>query len=249
MKSVYNNKVGRATNRDDAPAWKKRAAGKKSRARLAQQVAEQRCNITTALVGLLLVDAVIHPVAAARPVEQGLGARCAQLRAIPGSGGKKVMDDGAHFSPRFWNDNSTIQATNNCYNYATNHASNAFAAPGQLRGGDIAWPTSTCAQLSRAVKYDGLFETACATDCPADHTKVAATVATQGKHTLHWYRQHVSGRWSHKMGSLPATDKDAHGLPIFNLQAANRDYSNLYAVNYDSLCGCYCSPCIPLTTL
>ena len=70
-------------------------------------------------------------------------------------------------------------------------------------------------------------------------------MVTDPGNTFHFYRQNKNGTWSHKPGTLPITQKDADGLPIYTPYTSNNDYSKPGEndpINYTDFCGYYCIP-------
>jgi hypothetical protein len=51
----------------------------------------------------------------------------------------------------------------------------------------------------------------------------------------HWYRQDLNGKWSHKMGGTEATDRDASGNVIVDMESAD---TGLYSIRCGYLCTC-----------
>ena len=79
--------------------------------------------------------------------------------------------------------------------------------------------------------------------CPKKHYKGAMVVDRDN--TFHFYRQNPDGKWSHKPGILPVTNKDASGKYIYIPHFADRNYSDKPRENpikYNDFCGYYCLP-------
>ena len=79
--------------------------------------------------------------------------------------------------------------------------------------------------------------------CPKNYYKGAMVV--DPNHTFHFYRQNPDGKWSHKPGILPVTNKDASGKYIYIPHFADRNYSDKPRENpikYNDFCGYYCLP-------
>lgn len=126
----------------------------------------------------------------------------------------------------WWNDNSTKQFNNNCYNYACNYRTNTFAQPG-LAAGQKYTSMSGCtvAAGQRSVKegavIDQLIDKPSANNiCPAKGHLVALVIAPG--HDFHWYRKGPTGYWSHKPGSTPARNTDEAGKLITDPRTADR---------------------------
>jgi hypothetical protein len=75
--------------------------------------------------------------------------------------------------------------------------------------------------------------------CPKGMRKIATVV--DPKEDYHFYRQDQSGKWSHKPGGQPVTDKDASGRPIFDPALAYRITKDAN-LNYREFCGYQCVP-------
>ncbi len=138
------------------------------------------------------------------------------------------------YSPAFWNDGSTVQHNNNCYNYGNNKKTNTYAQPGR-RSGDYPNPM-TCGDVSAAAISDGIEALPASGVCPNDQDKVALVVDPYMDY--HWYRLDSSGMWSHKPGGTRATNLDNSGNPISNPETADRCGGFLC---YTDFCGYFCS--------
>ena len=75
--------------------------------------------------------------------------------------------------------------------------------------------------------------------CPKGMRKISTVV--DPKEDYHFYRQDQSGKWSHKPGGQPVTDKDASGRPIFDPALAYRITKDAN-LNYREFCGYQCVP-------
>lgn len=149
------------------------------------------------------------------------------------------------WEPTKWNNSMANVFMNNCYNYANNQLTHTFARVGLASG--ITSVAKTVADVRSAALSDGLtwvgwnFPGNTYT-CPNNGTLVYMAVAPNVDY--HWYRlDKADGKWSHKIGTLPVSDKDASGNTISNPQAANRNYSsnNNIAANYSDNGGFYCT--------
>lgn len=104
----------------------------------------------------------------------------------------------------------------------------------------------TCPRMEKKIMSDNdeIYKVNFNDKCKKNYYKGSMVVDTD--HTFHFYRQNADGKWSHKPGTLPVTDKDANGNPIFIPHFANRNYSNgnndSNEINYNDFCGYYCIP-------
>jgi hypothetical protein len=159
----------------------------------------------------------------------------------PASASVLVAASGApSYNPGPWN-MPAHQGDNNCYNYGTDIMTDTYAQPGQAHG---VFPPTTCTGTGSGAVADGLVEATekrC-TGC----THLVALVISPGTsgcaEDYHWYRLDDTGRWSHKPGPSPATDKDASGNPIANPETADRKYvfGPDYCLDYSIFCTYYC---------
>lgn len=123
------------------------------------------------------------------------------------------------FEPSWWNDGSTRQHGNNCYNYSCDYRSESFAQPGRASG--HMYPEITAAAVKAGAVSDDLI------DMPAANNKFPATghlvalVIAPG-YDFHWYRKDMGGKWSHKPGGTAATNIDNAGVEIPDPRTANR---------------------------
>ncbi len=120
-----------------------------------------------------------------------------------------------------WNDfsfwNGTRRNDNNCYNYASNYASNTFAQPG-LKGGSV-FSALTVASIKAAMRRDGWID-----DCNTSNLKVALVIWPGLD--FHFYRKNLNSagtaRWCHKPGHTPARNTDNSGAYITSPQTCDR---------------------------
>lgn len=126
----------------------------------------------------------------------------------------------------WWNDGSTIQSSNNCYNYASNYRTNTFAQPGKSAGLQYT-SLSGCnvAAGQRSAKMgavaDQLIDLPLANNkCPGKGHLVALVIAPG--FDFHWFRKGPNGMWSHKPGGTAARLLDNSGNPISDPRTANR---------------------------
>lgn len=122
------------------------------------------------------------------------------------------------YAPTYWNDASTIQFNNNCYNYAVNRRTDTFAQPGRAAGAMYGSLTTTA--LYNAAMADGLEPTSYGATPPEGKSKIAIAVWTGVDY--HLFRLDSGGNWSHKPGSTSATNLDNSGNPITNPETADR---------------------------
>ena len=70
------------------------------------------------------------------------------------------------YAPGFWNDGSTVQSDNNCYNYGNNKRTDTYAQPGR-RSGTYPNPMS-CSAVTAAAIADGIISLPVTGSCPGD---------------------------------------------------------------------------------
>ncbi|MBX9399986.1 LamG domain-containing protein [Lysobacter sp. BMK333-48F3] len=142
------------------------------------------------------------------------------------------------FQPTYWNDGSTRQRNNNCYNYANNKATNTFAQPGRAAG--AMYTSLSCTAVVAAANRDGLEPVAATQINDLSHKNIAALVVAPG-YDYHWYRRDANGKWTHKPGGTAATNRDNSGNEILDPRNANRgpysDFCGFYRVWSDSIEG------------
>ena len=138
------------------------------------------------------------------------------------------------YSPEFWNDGSTVQFGNNCYNYGNNKRTDTYAQPGR-RSGDFPNPM-TCADVSAAAISDGIEAVRASGGCVGGQHKMALVVDPGVDY--HWYRNDILGNWSHKPGRTRATNLDNSGNTITNPETADRCGDSAC---YTDFCGYFCS--------
>ncbi|MEB3180334.1 MAG: hypothetical protein VKL59_15055 [Nostocaceae cyanobacterium] len=129
------------------------------------------------------------------------------------------------FNPGFWNNDPTVQANNNCYNYATNRRTNTFAQPGRATG-FFPYPMD-CPSVMRGALSDGAHKFG---DCLPDSENprwLMALVVWPGV-DYHWYRYHSNRFWGHKPGRTAARNTDNSGHVITNPQTADRGGYTLF---------------------
>ena len=148
-----------------------------------------------------------------------------------------VKPDGAPpYEPTYWNNPSFVRC-NNCYNYGCNIRTDNYAQPGSAHGLSH---TKTCPTVTLAAIADGLAETNIDKRCKKCTHIVALVIAPNEDY--HWYRLDDTGRWSHKMGPWPASDRDGSGNQINNPETADRRVFNGpdFIRDYSIFCGYFC---------
>jgi hypothetical protein len=130
-----------------------------------------------------------------------------------------LASDAPTYDPGRWNIPG-IQPRNNCYNYANNQITNTFAQPGRAHGSQTR--TMECSSVNPAALADGLANTSdFSTSLSPGQGWYVALVIWPG-YDYHWYRQDISGCWSHKPGQTPATDLDNSGNRIADPNVSDR---------------------------
>lgn len=133
------------------------------------------------------------------------------------------------YFPEFWNDDYSIQSSNNCFNYSTNRVTNSFAQPGESGGASF---SLTCESVIEALTHDEgiepteFFEFGTKTD----DSLIALVVAPDWD--FHWFRRGDDGMWTHKPGSLAARNTDDSDQLIPDVEKADRG-------SYTDFCGYY----------
>lgn len=136
------------------------------------------------------------------------------------------------YNPGKWNNDPNILAKNNCYNYGCDKITNSIAQPG--RGSGSIFSSLQCGDVGLAAKRDGLGPVSAPNGNPPANSHYVALVMAPSR-DFHWYRFDANGRWSHKPGRTPATDRDNSGQVILNPEAADRggytDFCGYFLVN------------------
>jgi hypothetical protein len=128
----------------------------------------------------------------------------------------------------FWN-NPFTRFRNNCYNYASNFASNTMAQPGRRTG--RMYTGFECGNVSRAANSDGYI-----LECDGS-VRVVALAIWPG-FDFHWWRLHPGGFWAHKIGTSMVMRFDNLGRILGNgLTPANCDRGP-----YTLFCGFFFGP-------
>jgi len=137
------------------------------------------------------------------------------------------------YDPGKWNNDQNILYKNNCYNYANDKITYTFAQPGRGSGEEGPFPP-TCTKTGLASERDGQKPTDSALSSPTEGHFIALVVWPG--YDYHWYRLDDNGKWSHKPGSTPATNKD-------NSNNLITDPKNCDRGPYSEFCGYYyCNP-------
>lgn len=170
------------------------------------------------------------------------------------------------YKPIKYNKTRRIRHSHNCFAYAFDHIDIppldkcnekicpiSFHQPG-TKSGFPKWNKvrgKRCPDLISRLRADvpGIVSSTFTERCPDKHSKIALVVAPESDY--HFYRQDSNGYWSHKPGSMPATNLDASGHPIYDPALANRLYMNTStdtkindgdSINYDTFCTYMCIP-------
>jgi len=146
------------------------------------------------------------------------------------------------WDPDTWNDRSRVRWQNNCYNYACDIRTDTYAQPGKGSGHlppefDVyrEWGVwFYCPVVEAAAVADGVKAIDPGGVCCH---KIALVLADDWDfdpffNDYHWYRLDANGLWSHKIGSLPATNRDNSGKLITDPRTADRGF-------YKTFCGYY----------
>ncbi len=122
------------------------------------------------------------------------------------------------YEPSWWNV-PNIQPYNNCYNYATNYRTDTFAQPGKASGS--IYSVINCNDVKAGAIADALIDAPYANNKYPTTGHLVALVIWPG-FDFHWYRKDRYGRWSHKPGRTPVTNKDNSGNLIYDPRTADR---------------------------
>jgi hypothetical protein len=123
----------------------------------------------------------------------------------------------------FWNGTTYHQQNNNCYNFASNYRSNTFAQPGRVSGSAITQAQCYCGTAANKVRADGYSDYCLG----GSAQNISIALVIDPGWDFHFYRLCTSGRWCHKAGSTPATNRDNSGNYISNPETCNRgDYTD-----------------------
>ena len=167
----------------------------------------------------------------------------AQVTSVCGHSCENYSCSGpTRYNPDYWNDwdekgYESVQSQNNCYNYATNTRTDATAQPGKASGHYcVGHSGCTGDQAAEFATNDGLIPTTLEAGCPGNQSIIALAGSDSN---FHWYRRdwfpsENRYRWTSKDGSDPATDLDAAGNIILDIEAADRG-------NYTDFIGYFCT--------
>ena len=153
----------------------------------------------------------------------------------------------SYWEPSKWNDKS-VQNRNNCYNYGNNQVTFSYAQPGRASGNPLP-DDYTVEDVKNAALADGLtwvnyWFPGNDYTCPDGGTLVYMAYSTEffklGRdRDYHWLRlDKTAGKWTHKPGRSPVTDKDASGNLITDPSVADLNYG-VYI--YDTQGGFFCT--------
>lgn len=143
-----------------------------------------------------------------------------------------------------WNDYRSVQLNNNCYNYANNDPTYTFAQPGRAKFAEVFDYTGAkvkAAALAEGMTWVGTAFPGNQYNCPNTGTLVFLAVDPRPvpNRDHHWYRlDRAAGKWTHKPGGSPATDRDGSGNLISNPLTANRGNPQF---NYTEAVGFFCT--------
>lgn len=120
----------------------------------------------------------------------------------------------------FWNGSPHVYQ-NNCYNYASNYRSGSFAQPGTLGGSPVSSSSDCyCHIVGPKVRSDGYSDY-----CLGGSARnISIALVIWPGVDFHFYRLCTNGRWCHKAGQTPATNKDNSNNYIYNPQTCDRGY-------------------------
>ena len=141
------------------------------------------------------------------------------------------------YDPGKWNNNPTVLAGNNCYNYGNDIITNTFAQPGRGTGQDGPYPYA-CTGTTTAAVRDGLKSITNPDISPAEgHIAALVVSTTPGFSDYHWYRRETNGMWSHKPGRTAARNTDNSGRPISDPRNCDRGAYNNFCGFFNSVPG------------
>lgn len=177
------------------------------------------------------------------------GAFCETHESFP----SKMQLSGSEppYTPSLWNSDPNVQMVHNCFAYALNILSSFLAekckntkiCDTHQPGEQAKWPPmkeKTCPNLIARILGDSTYiPIDYEGKCPAGTSMVAFIIDT--KRDYHVLRLDDTGKFSHKGGQGPATDKDALGHSIADVRLANFNYSDKPdKLNYTHFCGYFC---------
>ena len=167
------------------------------------------------------------------------------------------LSDELKYEPTKWNNNHNIRYSHNCYTYMlnkidpnnVNNCKNKIKnkkrcikpQPGDYSNMDTI-KNYTCDNLNERVKKDNpnirilpnnISNPVCGKD------EYAGALVLRDNDRYHFYRQDKNKLWSHKPGSMNATNNDANKKKIKNILDANHNYKE---IKYNNFCNYYCIP-------
>jgi hypothetical protein len=164
-----------------------------------------------------LAESVLEPVV----FNEAKLEREQSFRSTRGNGWSSTLN--TTFDPSKWNNDWSIRASNNCYNYANDKITNTFAQPG--RGSGKQYEKFRCADIIRAAVNDGEVDVMGVQNVPIGSQLIALVVAPD--HDFHWYRLDADNHWSHKPGTFTARNFDNSQNLILSPETCDRGrYSN-----------------------
>jgi hypothetical protein len=137
-------------------------------------------------------------------------------------------NDSPTYNLGLWNVPAT-RPYNNCYNYANDHITTAFAQLRRAHGRPAAaWQ---CPNVSSAAQADGLRATAnfIRQLNPGQGSYVALDIWPNQDY--HWYRQDIVVCWSDKPGQTVARNIDNSGNPITDPSTCNRGHIRILRIH------------------
>jgi hypothetical protein len=132
---------------------------------------------------------------------------------------KDQAADSPAYNPSIWNE-WNVQISNNCYDYANDHATNTFAQPGFASGNSLL--SYACREVTAAAQSDGLrIASGFSAPLAVGAGWYVGLVVWPGGKDFHWYRQDDAGCWSHKPGQTAARNFDNSGNQITDPQTCD----------------------------
>lgn len=135
------------------------------------------------------------------------------------------------YQPAAWNDANGVQLNNNCYNYSCNIQTGTFAQPGRAQGSQVV--EMACDKVVAGALADGLVQVSNDSGCGCSECRHVVALVVAPGYDYHWYRKDKDGKWSHKIGTAPATNLDNSNNIIVDPQTADRG-------PYTNFCGYFC---------
>ncbi len=151
-------------------------------------------------------------------VEELADNRIVFAKSLPRSCTRKALD-APHYEPAAWNV-SSVQFSNNCYNYANNRPDGSWAQPGRAHG--VSLVDHSCKEVQNAALTDGLSLVTHSNAALARGDGWYVALAVAPGEDYHWYRQDADGCWSHKIDKLEVIDVDESGATVTDPETCNR---------------------------